>query len=201
MLKKIRNTFLAGLIALLPIFVTFYFVIGIFLTVDRLVRPIVPYRIPGLGFVASLFLIFAAGVIGKNVFGRRLMNQWERFMGQIPLVKQIYTTIKQIMDAFVNTSAINAFKDVVLVEYPRKGLFQLGFITNTEVERISQAIGAEVFNVFLPTTPNPTSGMLVMVPKEDVIFLDISIEEGIKLILSGGVITPAKRSDLEHSET
>lgn len=200
MLKTIRNYFLAGLIVLLPIFVTFYFVIGLFLTVDRLVRPIVPYQIPGLGFISGLILIFIAGIIGKNVIGRRLIGHWEWLMSQIPVVKQVYSTIKQIMDAFVNTSTINAFKYVVLVEYPRKGLYQLGFVTNTEVERLWEATGKEIVNVFLPTTPNPTSGMLVIVPKDDVIYLDITVEEGIKLILSGGVITPTHKVKSDGDE-
>lgn len=167
------------------------------MTADRLLRPIVPYNIPGLGLVAGLILIFTAGIIGKNMLGRRLIGSGEWIMNKIPLVKQVYTTLKQVMDAFFNQSTMNAFKKVVLIEYPRKGLFQLGFLTNSGSEALNNATGHEIVNIFLPTTPNPTSGMLVMVPKEDVIELDLPVEDGIKLILSGGVLIPTKKDETQ----
>lgn len=200
MLKAIRNYFITGLIVLLPIFATFYFVIWIFVTVDRIIRPIVPYRIPGLGLVIGLLLIILAGVIGKNVIGRQLIGTGEWLMNRIPLVRQVYTTLKQIMDAFLNQSTMKAFQTVVLVEYPRKGIYQLGFLTNQGMKILQQAAGAELVNIFLPTTPNPTSGMLVMVPHEDVIFPEITVEDGIKLILSGGVLYPNPKETATQGE-
>lgn len=199
MIKAIRDYFIAGLMVLIPVFLTFYIIYAIFVTLDHFLRPLILLLfgryIPGLGIVATLLIIVLAGVVGKNVMGLRFLSLWELALKRIPLVKQVYTTLKQIMDAFFNTTTMNAFKHVVLVEYPQTGLYRLGFLTNSGVEEFKAATGVELVNVFLPTTPNATSGMLIMVPRDKMVMVNMDVEDGIKLILSGGVLTPTKKDE------
>ncbi len=194
MLRKIRNNAITGLILVLPIVATIYILYAVFSTLDRILRPIIfllfGREIYGLGVVLSFVLIVLAGIFGKNVLGRKLIGFSEAFMIRIPLVKQIYITIKQISETVLNKTTTTAFKQVIMIEYPRKGIYQLGFITSAGAHEVELKAGDEIVNIFVPTTPNPTSGMFVMVPKKDVIFLDMSIEEGIKMVLSGGVLIP-----------
>ncbi|AZR73151.1 hypothetical protein BBF96_06995 [Anoxybacter fermentans] len=203
MLRKIRNYFITGLIVLLPIVATVYIIFAIFSTLDRVVRPVIQIifgrEIYGLGVVLSLALIIFAGIFAKNVLGRRLIALSEWLMVRIPVVKQIYITVKQIIDTVFNQTTTTAFKQVVMIEYPRKGVYQLGFVTGHGIREVQERTGVEVMNIFIPTTPNPTSGMLVLVPKEDVIYLNITIEEGLKLILSGGVLVPDWKNRIKES--
>ncbi len=194
MFRWIRNSFLAGVIVVLPIAGTIYILFVIFSTLDKIVSPVVNLifgrEIYGLGVVLSLGLIVLAGVIGKNYLGKKLIELSEWLMVRLPIVRPVYTTVKQIIDALFLQGTTTAFKQVVLIEYPRRGIYQLGFLTGSGVGEIQIRTEAEIINVFLPTTPNPTSGMLIMVPREDVIFLQMTVEEGIKLVLSGGVLVP-----------
>lgn len=199
MLRQLRNHFIAGVIILLPLAATVYILYAILATMDRVVRPITQLifgqEVYGVGVLLSMIFIISAGIIGKNVLGRKLISLSEWIMYRIPLVRQVYTTFKQIIDAVFNHSTIAAFTEVVLIEYPRKGIYQLGFVTNRAQGEIQARTNTEIVNVFVPTTPNPTSGMLVLVPKDDIIYLNMTIEEGIKLILSGGVLVPNWEED------
>ena len=200
MIKRLRDNFFAGLMVLIPVFVTFYIIYAIYITIDRFIRPVILVLfgryIPGLGLLVTIALVLLVGLIGKNVFGHRLFRLGELAMNKIPLVKQVYTTLKQIMDAFFNTTTLNAFKQVVLIEYPQTGLYRLGFVTHTGVEEFKQATGADLVNVFVPTTPNATSGMLIMVPRDKMVPVEMAVEDGIKLILSGGVLAPVKKDEV-----
>lgn len=204
MFKKIRNYFITGLILLLPIVATFYIVFAIFSTLDRVVRPLIILlfgrEIYGIGVLLSLALIVFAGMFGRNVLGRKLIAISEWLMVRIPLVKQVYITVKQIIDTIFSQTATRNFKRLVMIEYPRKGVHQLGFITGSSAAVLQKETNDKLVNVFVPTTPNPTSGMLVLVPEEDVTYLDIPIEDGIKLILSGGVVVPEMRENLKENK-
>lgn len=195
MFRWIRNAFIAGLIIVLPIAGTLYFLYAIFVFLDKIVGPITAVllgrQIPGLGFVLTLLLVLVTGVIGRNYFFRKLISLSEWVMIRIPFVRPVYTTVKQIIHALFNPSTSTAFKQVVLIEYPRKGVYQMGFLTGSGVAEIRTKMQQDIVSVFLPTAPNPTSGMLVMIPKSEIVFLKMTVEEGIKLVLSGGVLAPS----------
>lgn len=194
MLKSLRTYFITGLIVLLPSIVTFYTLYKLFVFIDgflgKPIRVYTGYSIPGVGLIMTVLLILLIGLFATNLIGRKILQSVERFFFNIPLVRSIYKTVKQIVDAFSHQNS-NAFQQVVLIEYPRKGLYALAFLTGVSKGEIQAKTSEETINVFLPTTPNPTSGFLLLVPKKDVTFLNMSVEEGLKLIISGGVFTPA----------
>lgn len=197
MLKTLRNYLITGLIILLPLIVTIYVVTAIFNAVDGVLRPVVELLIGrsvyGLGFILTIGFILGVGAVGTNVIGRKLIDYGEKILTKIPLVRNIYLTVKQIIDGLFLKNK-NAFKKVVLVEYPREGLYQVGFLTSEGIGEVQSNTSQEVVNVFMPTTPNPTSGMLILAPKKDVTHLDMTVEQGLKLIISGGTVVPAKES-------
>lgn len=147
------------------------------------------FNIPGLGVVLAVALVLVTGMIMANLLGRRLVAFWESQLARIPLVRTIYSAIKQIMEAVLATDA-KSFRKVLLVEYPRKGVWSLAFMTSDDLGEVQDKTAANVISVFIPTTPNPTSGFVLMVPESDVIELDMSVEEGLKMIISMGVVVP-----------
>jgi uncharacterized membrane protein len=204
MLKKLQTYFITGLVVLLPTVVSIYVFLLLFNFIDKLILGKLPFaeyipglnylnslaqKIPGVGFISTILLILLIGILAKNIIGKRLINFFERLMLSLPVVKSIYNAVKQIIEAFIRQDK-DAFQKVVLLEYPRKGLYALAFVTGTTRGEIQAKTRQEMINVFLPTTPNPTSGFLLLVPREDLIPLEMSVEEGIKLIISGGVVTP-----------
>ncbi|SJZ96223.1 DUF502 domain-containing protein [Selenihalanaerobacter shriftii] len=195
MLKNLRNYLITGIIILLPLIVTIYIVTNIFSAVDGVLRPVVELiigrSIYGLGFMLTLGVILGVGAIGTNVLGKRLIDYGEKILTKIPLVRNIYLTVQQLINALFLKNK-TAFRKVVMIEYPRKGIYQVGFLTSQGMGEIQSNTDEEVINIFIPTTPNPTSGMLILVPKEDVTYLDMTVEEGLKLIISGGTVVPEK---------
>ncbi|MBM7623161.1 DUF502 domain-containing protein [Sporohalobacter salinus] len=195
MLKNLRNYLITGLIILLPLVVTVYIITGIFSAVDGFLRPVIELVIGrsvyGLGFILTIFVILGVGIIGTNVLGKRLIEFGEKFLTKIPVVKDIYVTVQQIINALFLKNK-TAFRKVVIVEYPRKGLYQVGFITSDGVGEVQQNTDEKIVNVFIPTTPNPTSGMLILVPHKDITYLDMTVEEGMKFIISGGTVVSEK---------
>lgn len=187
MLRRLRTYFFTGLIIVLPFLLTLYFLWLVFGFVDGLIGPILElilgHKIPGVGFALTVGLILGTGVLATNYLGRRLLAWGERLFVRLPLVRSIYQTLKQVVQA-VFSEKQKAFQQVVLVEYPRKGVYSLAFLTGNREE------AGEMVTVFVPTTPNPTSGYLLLIPKEEVKCLDMSVEDGLKLIVSGGVIAP-----------
>lgn len=192
-MKSLRKFFLAGFVVLLPLVITVYVLITTFRLVDGLlggiIRSVVGHPLPGLGVLLTIGLVLIAGMVATNVIGKKLITFMEHLLNRIPLVKSIYGAIKQIIDAF-SLQTSNAFQRVALVEYPRNGMYAVGFVTGNGMGEVQEKTAEEVINIFVPTTPNPTSGMLVLVPKKDVIFLEMTVEDGLKLIISGGVVTP-----------
>ncbi len=190
---RLRTYFFTGLLILFPLLVTAYIFWMVFSMIERFVSPLIAivlgHSIPGLGFLLSIFLIVLIGLVGRNVIGRKLISFGEGILFKIPLVRTIYTTIKQIAEAIFTTNNY-VFNRVVMLEYPRPGLYQLGFVTRGVSQELSIKSNKQLINVFVPTTPNPTSGMLVLVPEEELISLQMTVEEGLKLIVSGGTLEP-----------
>jgi uncharacterized membrane protein len=146
--------------------------------------------------VAALIFI---GLIAKNYIGKKLLGLVESIASNIPIVRGVYSSIRQIVEAFQNTSGSN-FKKVVIIEYPRPGLYSMGFVTKDSSEFLNKATGEVCTNIFIPTTPNPTSGFILMVPKKDIIDPDINIDQGIKFVISAGLVEPFVREDIEKLE-
>lgn len=163
------------------------------------------FHIPGLGVLLAVALVLITGMIMANLLGRRLVAFWESLLARIPLVRTLYSAVKQIMEAVLATDA-KSFRKVLLVEYPRKGVWSLAFMTSDDLGEVQDKTIANVISVFIPTTPNPTSGFVLMVPESDVIELDMAVEEGLKMIISMGVVVPnsqayqKKRQEQQLSE-
>lgn len=151
------------------------------------------FHIPGIGVVLAVIIVLGTGIIVANLFGRKLVSLWESILKRIPLVRTIYSSVKQILETVFSSG--QAFRKVLLVEYPRKGLWTLAFQSGTTRGEAQAKTGSEIINVFIPTTPNPTSGFFIMVPREDVIELDMSVDDGLKMIISAGVMVPEWNQD------
>ncbi|PHS26439.1 MAG: hypothetical protein COA83_03250 [Methylophaga sp.] len=152
------------------------------------------FHIPGLGVVLAIVLVLTTGMVVANLLGRRIVAAWESLLARIPIVRTLYGGVKQIMEAVLATDA-KSFSKVLLIEYPRKGLWGLAFMTSDDLGEVQAKAGANLISVFVPTTPNPTSGFVIMVPHEDVIELDMSIEDGMKMIISMAVVVPPWQKD------
>lgn len=188
----IRTSFGRGLVLVIPLVITWWILTFLFNAIDGTISPIFDQalgrHIPGLGFVTMILLIFFLGVISRNLAGKYILAGIEGVIGRLPLARTIYGSMKEMMTSFAPSSKGRSFKDVVLVEYPRKGLATIGFATNR------LAIGGaepspDLVSVYIPNPPNPTSGLMILVPKDSVQVLDISVEQGLKLVLSGGIVT------------
>lgn len=190
-LRRVRNWFFTGLIIITPLVLSIYFLDLGFRWLDALLGGLAARtlgrQIPGLGLLASVVLAVVTGLIASNLVGRRLIAWSERALLQVPIFRGVYSTLKQVVDAFAGQKR-TAFQKVALVEYPRKGVWSIGFITGSARAEIRDRVGRDLVNVFIATTPNPTSGFLIMVPRREVVWLDLPVEEGMKLVISGGVI-------------
>jgi len=202
MKSRLQRVFLTGLVVILPLVVTVLVFKFIFELLDNSLGPIVSrllieagfpipvdYVIPGIGFVATFAIVISVGLFTTNYLGRKLIGLGEMILTRIPVFRSVYIGAKQIIDTF-STSNSRAFSKVVMFEYPRRGLWCLAFITGDTTGETQMRTNKKLVNIFLPTTPNPTSGFLLLAPEEDLIELDMSVEEGIKMIISGGVVTP-----------
>jgi uncharacterized membrane protein len=191
--RRLRELFLVGLAVVLPLLVTYLLLRFLFEALDGLLDPIIQgilgRRIPGLGFLATVAIIFLIGTLTTNIVGRKLVAMTEGLLLRIPLVKNVYGASKQLFDA-ITLPGRGAFRQVVMLEYPRSGVYALGFITATQAKGFQDLVGEPTVNVFIPTAPNPTSGFFLVVPEKSVIPVPISVEEALKLIVSGGLIVP-----------
>lgn len=183
-----KRKFIAGLFVTIPILITILVIERFFTFIDTLLEPllkkILGFRIPGLGFLTAIIVVFLIGIISTNVFGKKLIQLADRIFLKIPLFRSLYTAIKQIMDAFSPESK-GAFKKFVIVEYPRQGTYSFGFLTKEcriEEGRVLKAVYIPTNNLYL--------GEIVLFKEEDIIYTDIPIEEGVRIILSGGIATP-----------
>ncbi len=196
---RLRNYFLAGILVTAPIGITFYLAWLFIDFVDSRVTPIIPakynpetylpFSIPGLGLVIVVVGLILIGALTAGFLGRMFVHTSERVVERMPVVRNVYGAIKQITQA-VFAKKSEALRQVVLFEYPRKGVWALGFATGVTKGEVQDRTSAEVVNVFLPTTPNPTSGFLLFVPRKDLVVLEMTVEDGIKMVISGGIVAP-----------
>jgi uncharacterized membrane protein len=191
---SLRATFLRGIGVLVPLGLTYWVFEALLNGLDGILSPLFQHllgrHVPGIGFLAMLFLIFLVGLLTRNLIGRLLLAWFETFVRSIPLVRSVYTAIKDLVGAFGVNGKSKTFHQVVMTEYPRKGLYAIGFVTNEMPFAQSGGETREFLNVYIPNPPNPTSGFLVLIPREEAIHLDLTIEEGLKLVLSGGIVIP-----------
>ena len=192
--RKFRADFLAGFLIVVPLGATVLILVWMFSSIDDVLQPIirsvVGRTIPGVGFGITIALIFVVGVIASNVGGRKLVHYGESLLARVPLVRQLYTGIKQILVSFATPSE-SGFLRVVLVEFPKKGMRAIGFVTNESYDKS----GEKLLTVFIPTSPNPTSGYLEIVREADVVRTDISVDDALKMILSAGKVSPKEIND------
>lgn len=188
----------AGLLVVVPVMVTGYVLYALVRWVDKILvvipaayRPstYLPWNIPGLGIVIVFMILFLAGFAVRNLLGRKLLALGEFLLSWVPFVYPLYRGVKQLLETLFGAAG-REFKRVVLVEYPRRGIWALAYVTGTAAGEIQTKTERKVLNVFLPTTPNPTSGFYLLVPEEDVIALDMTVEDSFKLLISGGIINP-----------
>ena len=201
---RLRTYFFAGILITAPVSLTIYLAWLFIRFVDEQVFSVIPqeynpetylpFSIPGIGLLLALVFLTLIGALTAGIIGRALNHLFEGILNRLPVIRSLYGAIKQIMETVLANKS-SAFRECVLIEYPRKGMWTLGFITGTtkgEVqEKTAGATAEEVINVFVPTTPNPTSGFLLFVPAQDIIRLKMPIEDGLKLVVSGGIVTPA----------
>lgn len=193
-----RKYLIAGLLVWLPLGVTVLVVKLLVDIMDRTVLLLPPawrpdallgFHIPGIGLLLSLLIILVTGITVANLLGRRMVSLWESLLARIPLVRTIYSAVKQVVETVLSANG-RSFRKVVLVEYPRRGMWCLALQTAERLGEVQAKTGAEVVAVFLPTTPNPTSGFVILVPRNDVVELDMTVDDGLKLIISMGVVVP-----------
>ena len=201
MFKSLRRYLVTGVIIWVPVIVTVLVVRFLLRLMDRTLVVIPPayqpetllgFNIPGLGLLLSLVILFLTGLLAANLFGRKLVSFSESILARIPLVRSIYASAKQVAET-VLSDGDTSFKRVMLVQYPRKGVWSLCFQTATDLAEIQSRTESEVVCVFVPTTPNPTSGFILFVPRKDLINLDMSVDEGLRMIISLGVVVPRWR--------
>ena len=204
MMGHFRRYLIAGLLVWVPVGITWFVIKFMIDLMDQTVlllpeslRPehLLGYRIWGLGVVLTVVILLVTGMIVANLVGRKLVSIGERLLDRIPLVRSIYSGVKQVMETMLAGSG-KSFRSVVLVEYPRKEMWTLAFLTGERgVKEMEDKTGRELSHIFVPTTPNPTSGFFLVVPSSDVIILDMSIDDGLKMIMSAGVVVPKAQKE------
>lgn len=195
----LRKYIIAGLLVWLPLAATVAIMKLVIDLLDRLILLLPPdyqpanvlgFSVPGYGIVLAIAILLLTGMLASNLFGRRLFDVWESILNRLPLVRTIYNSVKQISSTLLDSQG-KSFRKVVALEYPRKGLWSIGFLTNEDIRHDLDPIDNDnMTGVFVPTTPNPTSGFILMVPRKEIVELDMTIEEGFKFIISMGVIIP-----------
>ena len=198
LITKLRNYFLAGIITLIPIFVTIYltfFVVDIFSRiVPDAINPnkYLTFRIPGLEILIAVLITVLIGFVSLSYFGKKILSLGEHLLEKIPVLRSVYSGATQFTKSFKSAEDGSNNKKVVLIEFPRSGSWAVGFATNENSKPISSKINDTLVNVFIPTTPNPTSGFLVLIPKKDIIYLNMNFEDAMKFIISVGAIRELK---------
>ena len=209
-MAALKKYIIAGLLVWLPFAATVVIVKLVIDVLDKTILLLPPewhpvallgFSIPGFGIILALSILLLTGMLAANLFGRRFVEIWERILNKIPLVRSIYSSIKQISNTIFDPSG-KSFRKVVMLQYPRKGLWSIGFLTNDNVGDEMSAVDDRLVAVFIPTTPNPTSGFIIMTRNDEITELDMSVEEGFKFIISMGVIIPdgSARTELERNK-
>lgn len=199
---RLRAYLLAGILVTAPISITVYLTYVFLNFIDSRVAKILPHHwyeglyggttVPGLGLLVALVFFIIVGWFATNILGRFFIRVSEYIVDRVPVIRTIYAAVKQIFETIM-ASKSQAFREVVMLEYPRKGVWSIGFVTGRSEGEVQQATKEETINVFVPTTPNPTSGYLLFVPKKELKYLKMTVEDGIKLVVSAGIITPPDR--------
>jgi uncharacterized membrane protein len=199
--SKLRNNFLTGLAVIIPVFITAYLIWSTISLIDGWVLPLIPEKytidkfigidVKGIGVVIFLLFTVIIGSLTKGYFGRTILKSAESLVDRMPVVRSIYNGIKQIAETIFNQSN-NSFERACLVEYPRKGIWAVAFVSTKTKGEVNSKLGEnkDLHSIFLPTTPNPTSGFLLFLPEKDIVFLDMSVEDAAKLVISAGLVTP-----------
>jgi len=207
MTKMIKRYLIAGILVWAPIWITLLFVkffVNIFddfiTLLPKTYQPdtLLGFHVPGLGVIFTILLVFITGILVTNFIGKRIVAFGEAILDKIPLVRSIYSGVKKVLQTIL-TSGDMSFRKVLLVEYPRKGLWSIAFQTGNGFNKVEEQTGEAMVTIFIPTTPNPTSGYLIIVPRNDTIELDISIDEALKMVISLGVILPEQKDQLLQS--
>ena len=185
-----------------PLILTIYVAWAFITFVDNLVVPLVPFNyrpsnylpfsIPGLGLIIVFIFTTFVGLLATGLFGRTLIRIWENILNRMPVVRSVYSAIKQILETVMATQS-DAFRQAVLVQYPRKDIWAIGFVTGSTKGEVRKRVDKKMVNVFMPTTPNPTSGFLLFFPEEDLVFLNMTVEDALKLVVSGGMVVPKEK--------
>ncbi|WP_084419084.1 DUF502 domain-containing protein [Henriciella litoralis] len=202
----LRGRFLAGMVIAAPIAITFFVLQFLINLIDNRVKPLLPpilqpetytnYAIPGFGVLVMVVALTALGAVATNLIGRSVIRGADRLLSSVPVVRNVYAAFKQLVEVLTNNQQAS-YDRVVMVEYPKKGSWCIGFVSSNAKGEISHHLGAHFVGVFVPTTPNPTSGFLIYVDESECIEMDMSIEDGAKMILSAGLVVP----DFEHGDT
>ena len=197
-----RRYFITGLLIWIPIAITLWLLNFVVSTLDLSLSLLPAHwqperflgqKLPGIGALLTLLVIFLTGVLTANFLGQRLVRIWERVLARIPIVNTVYSSVKQVSDTLLSPQG-NAFRKAVLVEYPRRGSWTIGFLTGTPALEVRRQIDDDMVSLYVPTTPNPTSGFFLMVPRADTRELDMSVDEALKYVVSMGVVIPTDRS-------
>lgn len=198
-IARLRGYFLAGIVVTAPISITIYLTYHFLSFVDNAVARLLPKEwydslygvatVPGIGLIIAVTAFVLIGWFATNFFGRLFIRIAEYFVDRMPVIRTLYSAIKQIFETIM-ASQSTAFREVVMLEYPRKGVWSIGFVTGVSKGQVQEITAKETVNVFVPTTPNPTSGYLLFVPRKELRYLDMTVEEGVKLVVSAGIITP-----------
>jgi len=201
LLSRLRGHFIAGTLIAAPITITAWLTVTVVDFIDYRVENLIPkqynpeqylpFSIPGLGVIITAIFLVLVGMLARNFLGRFFMRIGESILDRVPVIRSLYSATKQIFETvFANQS--EAFREVVMLEYPRKDIWVIGFLTGKSKGEVQSKTKNGVVNVFVPTTPNPTSGFLLFVPEKDIIRMDMSVEDGLKLVVSAGIVTPEK---------
>ena len=202
-MKRIRRYLVAGILVWVPLAVTYTllrFVVGLMdrtlLLLPRQFRPeeLLGFQIPGLGVILTIIVLLVTGLLAANFVGRAFVGGWESILDRIPVVRSIYSAAKNFAEMVFSDSS-QSFKKVLLIQYPREGLYSLAFQTSTKLGEVQGRTGEDIVCCFVPTTPNPTSGFIVIVPRKDVTVLDMDVDEALKMIISLGVVVPIWHRD------
>ncbi|MFP4473537.1 MAG: DUF502 domain-containing protein [Candidatus Omnitrophota bacterium] len=199
MWHNLRKYFISGLLAFLPLALTVYLFIWTIWFADGLlgkyIQPLLMkflgFYIPGLGLIAAVLMIILIGVVATRFFGGRIQMMIDKLALRLPFFKQVYPAFKEIANFFFSRNRLS-FRQVVIIEYPRKGIYSFGFLTNESSERLKKLTREDICNVFISSSPSPLTGFVIMVPKKDIIETDLTVEEAAKFVVSGGVVNPNK---------
>ena len=199
----LRRWLIAGILVWAPLAVTFWVVNALISFMDRSMlllprayRPeeLLGFQIPGMGAFFAIVIVLFTGALVANILGRSLVHAWERLLNRIPLVSSIYSAVKQVVETFVSQDS-RSFRQVVLVEYPRRNAWSIAFVSGEPIGEVQDRTDEHLVTVFVPTAPNPTSGFVIMVPRSELIELNMTVEEGFRLVVSLGVVLPPRRDD------